>query len=133
MEDELDDIANGKREWVPVVKEFYDPMATKLKSVEKNAERVAVPTEKTGEKCPECKEGDLVIRVGRFGKFISCARFPDCKYTAPYIEKLENVKCPDCGGEVVTRRTHKGKQFFGCANYPKCKWASWRKPVPVKN
>jgi len=89
---------------------------------------VQVPTEATGEKCPECKEGQVVIRTGRFGKFLSCSKFPDCKYTAPYVLKVEGAKCPDCGSEVVIKRSRKGKQFYGCAGYPKCKWASWKKP-----
>jgi len=128
MEDELDDIANGKRQWVPVINDFYQPFEEKLTSVSQVAERVQVPTEATGEKCPKCQEGQLVIRVGRFGKFLSCSRFPDCDYSAPFIQKLEGVKCPQCGSEVAVRRTKKGKQFYGCANYPKCQWASWRKP-----
>lgn len=129
MEDELDDIANGKREWVPVINDFYQPFEKKLSAVGKVAERVAVPTEATGEKCPQCQEGQLVIRLGRFGKFLSCSRFPECDYSAPFIQKLEGVKCPECGGEVVIKKTKKGSQFFGCSNYPKCHWASWRKPT----
>jgi len=128
MEDELDDIANGKRDWIPVMNDFYLPFEEKLKAVTEVAERVQVPTEVTGEKCPECKKGDLVIRVGRFGKFISCSRFPDCKYTAPFVQTIEGIKCPKCGGEVVVKKTKKGKQFYGCSNYPKCDWASWKKP-----
>jgi len=128
MEDELDDIANGKREWMPVVSDFWGPFEQKLSGVVKIAQRVKVPTEVTGEKCPKCQEGQLVIRVGRFGKFLSCSRFPDCKYTAPFVSKLEGVKCPECGGDIVVRKTKKGKQFYGCSNWPKCKYASWRKP-----
>ena len=128
MEDELDDIARGKRLWQPVVADFWGPFEQKLTSVFKVAERVAVPVEVTGESCPLCKEGQLVIRVGRFGKFISCSRFPACKYTAPFAQKLEGVKCPKCGGDVVIKKSKKSKQFYGCSNYPKCDWASWRKP-----
>ncbi len=128
MEDELDDIANGKREWMPVISDFWAPFEQKLTGVVKVAQRVKVPTEVTDQDCPKCKQGKLVIRVGRFGKFLSCSRFPDCDYTAPFINKLENVKCPECGGDIVVRKTRKGKQFYGCANWPKCKYASWRKP-----
>jgi len=129
MEDNLDEIANGKKDWMPVVAEFYGPFEKKLTGVAAIAERVAVPTEVTGEKCPQCKDGELVIRIGRFGKFISCSRFPECKYTAPLIPKLEGVKCPKCGGQVVIKTTkEKHRRFYGCANYPKCDWASWRKP-----
>ncbi|HUV43113.1 MAG TPA: type I DNA topoisomerase [Patescibacteria group bacterium] len=128
MEDELDEIANGKRKWVPVIKEFYQPFEKQLEGVAQVAERVQIPTEVTDEKCPECKQGKLVIRIGRFGKFLSCSRFPECKYTAPYVPKLKGVKCSKCGGEIVVRKTRKGKQFYGCSNYPKCDWASWTKP-----
>lgn len=128
MEDDLDEIANGKREWQPVVSEFYTPFNEKLEGVGQVAERMAVPTETTGEKCPQCEEGQQVIRIGRFGKFLSCSRFPDCRYTAPYVPTLEGVQCPKCGGDVVIKKTKKGKQFYGCGNYPACHWASWRKP-----
>jgi DNA topoisomerase-1 len=128
MEDELDDIANGKIQWVPVINDFYQPFEKKLTAVAEVAERVAVPTEATGEKCPKCGQGQLVIRMGRFGKFLSCLKFPECDYTAPFIQTVEGVKCPKCGGEVVIKKTKKGKQFYGCGNYPKCNWASWRKP-----
>lgn len=128
MEEGLDKIAQGERSWVPVLREFWGPFNKKVESVGKNAKRVAVPTESTGKKCPECGEGEEVIRVGRFGKFLSCSRFPECKYTANYVEKLEGMQCPEDGGDIVIKRTRRGKQFYGCSNYPKCKWASWRKP-----
>lgn len=128
MEDDLDEIANGKKKWVPVIKEFYQPFNKQLEGVTKVAERVQIPTEVTEEKCPKCKQGKLVIRIGKFGKFLSCSRFPDCDYTAPYVPKLKGAKCPECGGDVVIKKTRKGKRFYGCSNYPKCNWASWRKP-----
>lgn len=133
MEDELDDIAKGEKKWVSVIREFYEPFEQKLAGVVKVAERVKVPTEVTEENCPQCKKGKLVIRIGRFGKFISCSKFPDCKYTAPFTPKLEGAKCLKCGAEVVIKKTRKGKQFYGCANWPKCKWASWRKPELEKS
>jgi DNA topoisomerase I len=135
MEDDLDKIAEGKKEWVPVIREFWKPFETKIELVDDRAERVKIEVEKTGKKCPTCGEGDEIIRVGKFGKFLSCSRFPDCKYTAPFIEEA-NIKCPDCKtGEVIIKKTKRGKRFFGCSNYPKCKWASWRKPTseaPIK-
>jgi len=128
MEDDLDEIANGKKKWVPVIRKFYQPFNKQLEGVTKVAERVQIPTEVTEEKCPQCKQGKLVIRIGKFGKFLSCSRFPDCDYTAPHVAKLKGVKCSECGGDVVIKKTRKGKQFYGCSNYPKCNWASWRKP-----
>jgi len=129
MEEDLDRIAQGKQEWVPVVREFWKPFKNRVDKVEENAKRVEVPTEAIGKKCPDCDEGEVVIRIGKFGKFLSCSRFPDCKYKAKYIEKLEGVKCPEDGGDIVIKRTRRGKQFYGCSNYPNCKWASWRKPT----
>ncbi len=128
MENELDDIANGKLEWVKAIKDFWKPFDKKLVDVEKNSKRVKIAVEKLGLKCPECKKGELVVRTGRFGKFISCSRFPDCKYTAKYLEKI-GVKCPECKeGDVIIKKTSKGRKFFGCSRYPDCKYASWKSP-----
>ena len=124
MEDQLDLIADGKKEWVPVIAEFYKPFEKTLNEV-KDAKRVKIETEKTGEKCPTCKEGDVVIRTGRFGKFLSCSRFPDCKYTAPFVEET-NLTCPKDGGKIVIKKTKKGRRFYGCSNYPKCDFAAWK-------
>jgi len=71
-----------------------------------------------------------VIRWGRYGKFISCSNFPDCRYTEPWLEKI-GVKCPKDGGEIVERKTRKGRVFYGCANYPVCDFTSWKKPIPT--
>ncbi len=128
MEDELDDVANGKLDWVKAIKDFWKPFDKKLVSVEKNSKRVKIEVEKLGKKCPDCKKGELVIRTGRFGKFISCSTFPDCKYTAKYLEKV-GVKCPECKeGDVIIKKTGKGRKFFGCSRYPDCKYASWKNP-----
>ncbi len=129
MESELDDVAKGEREWHKMMADFYAPFDKKLVSVEEKSQRVKIEAEKLGRKCPTCSEGDLVIRIGRFGKFISCSRFPDCKHTEKYVEKLD-MKCPECGeGEVIIKTTKRGKKFFGCSRYPNCKWASWKKPA----
>jgi DNA topoisomerase-1 len=136
MEDDLDKIANGKRSWKASIKTFWNPFEKKLKSVEEKSARVKIKVEKLGRKCPKCKDGELVIRIGRFGKFISCSRFPDCDHTEKYIEKI-GVKCPECikkdlpagrQGDVIIKKTGRGKKFYGCSRYPNCKWASWRKP-----
>lgn len=128
MENDLDDIANGKLKWAATIGDFWKPFDKKLIDVEKNSKRVKIEVEKLGKKCPECKIGELVIRTGRFGKFISCSRFPDCKYTAKYLEKIGMI-CPECKkGDVIVKKTSKGRRFFGCSRYPDCKWASWRSP-----
>jgi len=128
MEDSLDEIANGNEKWQPVIKDFYEPFAKKLESVTETAERVKIETEMTGDKCPTCQEGDVVVRTGKFGKFLSCSRYPDCIYKANYQNKT-GQKCPTCGnGDVIIRKSRTGRTFYGCSNYPDCKFASWNKP-----
>ncbi len=140
MEDSLDKIANGETKWTGIIRVFWQPFSKKLKQVLK-AKRVKIETEKTGRKCPKCKkeglpaskQGELVIRIGRFGKFISCSRFPECDYTEKYVEKI-GMKCPGCKkGEVIVKKTRKGRRFYGCSRYPECKWASWRSPKEKKD
>lgn len=133
MEDDLDKIAEGKKEWVPMLREFWKPFIAQVKEVEKNSGRVAVPVIKLDKPCPECKEGELVIRTGKFGKFISCSRFPECKFTDRYQEKID-MACPTCKtGEVVVKKTKTGRTFYGCSRYPDCEFASWNDPrVPLK-
>lgn len=136
MEDKLDKVADGSVSRVTLLEKFWKPLSKIVIRVEKKAKRVKIEVEKLGRKCPECKkqnlpadkQGELVVRIGRFGKFISCSRFPDCRYTEKFIEKI-NMKCPDCKkGEVIIKKSSKGRRFFGCSRYPECKWASWRKP-----
>ncbi|MBI4084422.1 MAG: type I DNA topoisomerase [Candidatus Levybacteria bacterium] len=131
MEDDLDEVANGNKEWVKMMKEFYNPFEKQLEKV-KDAKRVKIEVEKTDEKCPVCKKANLVVRTGRFGKFLSCARFPDCKFTKPLLEET-NLACPQCGhlkgnlaGKVVIKKTRKGRRFYGCSNYPNCDFAAWK-------
>ena len=129
MEGELDDIANGEIKWADVIAEFYTPFDKTLVTVTEKSKRVKIEAEKLNKKCPDCKKGELVIRIGRFGKFISCSNFPECKHTEKFIDKLPKVKCLKCSkGDVVIKRTKKGRKFYGCSRYPKCDWASWRKP-----
>lgn len=138
MEEDLDRIARGEREWRKVVGTFFSPLAKKITSVEKNADRAEIPVEKTGEKCPLCGEaekkserGEVVIREGKYGKFRSCSRFPDCKFTENIVEKLEGQHCPLCSeGDVVIKPTRWRRNFYGCSRYPECTWASWSKPDP---
>jgi len=132
MEDSLDKIADGKAEWTGPIKKFWSPFAKTLEIVEKGSKRVKIEVEKLGKKCPKCTQGELVIRIGRFGKFISCSRFPDCDYTDKYIEKV-GMKCPKCEkGDVIVKKTFKGKKFYGCSRYPDCDFASWRNPKQEK-
>ncbi|CAN5133656.1 type I DNA topoisomerase [soil metagenome] len=124
MEDDLDEVANGKKEWEKMMKEFYTPFEKKLIEVE-GADRIKIAVEDTGVLCPECKEGNLVVRTGKFGKFISCARFPECKFTKPLVKETDML-CPTDGGKIIIKKTRKGRNFFGCENYPTCTFAAWK-------
>ncbi len=131
MEEDLDRIARGEKEWKGIVKNFWKPFFATIGTVEETAERAQIPVEKTGEKCPDCAEGEIVIRSGKFGKFKSCSRYPECKFTQNIVESVEGVVCPLCQeGAVIARKSRWGKPFFGCARYPECAWASWKKPEP---
>ncbi len=131
MEDNLDRVAGGEKEWVTMMKEFYKPFSARIGEV-KGAARVKIEVEDTGEECDVCKEGTMVIRTGRFGKFLSCSRFPDCKNTKPLIEET-HIACPKDGdktdgkpGKVIVKKTRKGRKFYGCSNYPNCDFAAWK-------
>jgi DNA topoisomerase-1 len=135
MEDSLDDIANGKLPWMEMLGKFWGDFSRKLIKVEKESVRVGVPTESTGEKCPLCdtampagRQGEVVIRDGKFGKFLSCSRYPECAYKAPYILYVEGIVCEKCGKRVVLKKTRTNRDFYGCEDYPNCTWASWKKP-----
>jgi DNA topoisomerase-1 len=178
MEEELDDVEEGKMQWVKVLDEFYEPFKKSLRAAEKtmrDVKREEQPTDLVCEKCgspmvikwgrmgrflacsgyPDCKntkdfvEKDgkieivedlptevkcptcgkpMVNKRGRFGRFLACSDYPNCKTTRPIT--LKGVPCPDCGGGLAERRTRFGKSFFGCVNYPNCKFAAWDRPIP---
>ena len=123
MEDELDRIANGDKKWVPVIKDFYSPFEKTLENV-KGAARVKIEVEKTDQICPN-DGGHLIIRIGRFGKFLACENFPACKFTKPFVEET-NLICPKDGGKIILKKTKKGRKFYGCSNYPNCDFAAWK-------
>ena len=130
MEEELDEIAGGKMEMAPVMQKFWGPFESKVEKVTEEAEKMKVEVEKTDEICERCGK-PMVIRYGRFGKFLACSGFPDCKNTKAIVEDT-GLTCPDCGGNIVMKKTRRGKTFWGCSNYPKCKYASWKKPNLAK-
>lgn len=134
MEEDLDRISRGEKDWQKVVGEFYDPFEKRISKVEEKAERKQIPVEETGESCPVCGDtegGQVVLRTGKFGKFKSCSRYPDCKYSENFYETVEGVVCPLCQkGDVIIRQTRWRKSFFACRRYPDCEWASWKQPKP---
>jgi len=127
METDLDKVADGASEWTQVIDAFYRPFAVKVKQAQAEMPVTKSGPEPIGRACPDCGK-ELVIRYGRFGKFISCSGFPECHYTEPWLDKI-GVKCPKDHGDVVERKTRKGRVFYGCANYPTCDFTSWKRPL----
>jgi DNA topoisomerase-1 len=128
LEGELDEIASGERAWVPTMHEFYTPFTTTLEKAEQTMERVQIKDEPTDEICEVCGR-PMVIKLGRYGKFLACSGFPDCRNARPLLTKI-GVECPTCHqGEVVERRSRKGRTFYGCERYPECDFVSWNKPT----
>jgi len=125
MEEKLDHIAEGKLEWVPMLREFYYPFAELVTKATSAIPKIAEPTDEVCELCGK----PMVIKWGRRGKFKSCSGFPECKNAKPIIVPT-GIKCPDCGADMLERRTKKGRLFYGCSAFPKCKFATWDKPLP---
>ena len=131
MEDDLDKIADGEMVWNKLLEKFYIDFEPKVKNAFDNMEKKEA--EKTGETCPQCGS-DLVVKQSKYGKFVACSNYPECKYIKQK-EKKEDViviSCPHCDGNIIERKTKRGKVFYGCSNYPKCKFASWDKPIEEK-
>jgi DNA topoisomerase-1 len=127
MEEELDQVASENKDWVAVVQDFYTPFEKSLESAAELMEKVKVE-EATDEVCPKCGR-PMVIKFGRFGKFIACSGYPECKTTKPFLVKV-GVKCPECGGELVVKKSKKKRTFYGCSNYPKCNFIVNTRPLP---
>jgi len=130
MEDDLDKIANGKRNWMEILKEFYLPFKENLNKKYKEIKGAGI-LEKTDKKCPKCG-AQLVVRVSKYGRFLACSNYPKCKYTFD-LENSTGIPCPKCKtGEIVKRKSKKGKIFWGCSNYPKCDFVLWSEPTGEK-
>jgi DNA topoisomerase I len=127
MEEELDEIATEKKDWVKVVREYYQPLEKDLAKAHESVERVKLSDELTEEKCPKCGKF-MAIKSGRFGKFLACTGYPECKSTKPYQVKT-GAKCPECGKELVQRISKRKKRFYGCSGYPDCKFATFMQPI----
>ena len=132
MEENLDKIAQGKQDWVSIIKEFYEPFEKNLKQKYEEVEKKDINEKPTGKKCAKCG-AEMIIKLGRFGKFYACSGFPKCKYTESLKENTLDIKCPKCKkGDINEKRTKKGKIFYGCSNWPKCDFALWDKPTGEK-
>lgn len=131
LEQDLDKIAEGQAAWDEVVDDFYKPFEQTLETAMKNAETVSVPDQESDEKCPQCGR-NLVYKDGRYGRFLACPGFPECRFTKPLIEELD-VACPECAiGRVVKRRSRRGRAFYACSRYPDCRFTSWNEPTNDK-
>ncbi len=131
MEQKLDEIEEGKANWVEIIDDFYQEFAKDLKKAHDELEKVEIQDEVSDVECSKCG-AFMVIKWGRFGKFLACPNYPECKNTKSLLNEI-GVKCPDCAdGEIVERRTKRGRLFYGCSNYPDCQFSTWRKPINEK-
>ena len=129
MEAVLDDIAHGKTDWVEVLREFYTPFQQAVDHAQENMQRQKIEPKKVGEACPDCGH-DLIYREGRYGRFIGCSNYPECKYTRQIVEDT-GVPCPQDGGRIIKKRSRKGRTFYGCENWPNCDFVSWNAPIAM--
>ncbi|MCM3224936.1 type I DNA topoisomerase [Terribacillus saccharophilus] len=128
MEEDLDHIEDGKTQWVTIIDEFYKGFDTRLEKAEQEMEKIEIRDEPAGIDCEECGH-EMVYKMGRYGKFLACSNFPDCRNTKPILKKI-GVTCPKCKeGEVVERKSKKNRVFYGCDRYPDCDFLSWDKPI----
>jgi len=130
MEERFDKIEAGKEDWKKLLSEFYNPFSDRLEKAQDNMKRVEI-VEETDEVCDKCGR-PMVVKYGRYGKFLACSGYPECKSTKPFVIKT-GVKCPECKtGELIERKSKKGRKFYGCSNYPDCNFMVWNKPVKKK-
>ena len=128
MERQLDEVESGKENWVDTLDGFYRDFSQTLKQAEEamSGEKVAVPDEESDEICEQCGRR-MVIKTGRFGKFLACPGYPECKNTKPIQQKTGGI-CPKCGSEILLKKSKKGRKFYGCSAYPACDFVSWDEP-----
>lgn len=127
MENKLDEVEEGNKKWVEVMREFYGPFVQVLSEAESKIGNIEIPDEVTDILCEKCGR-NMVIKNGRFGKFLACPGFPECRNARPILEEA-GVNCPKCSGKVLVKKTRKGKKYFGCENNPTCDFMTWDKPT----
>ena len=129
MEENLDEVEHGKEEWVELLDEFYSDFDKTLKKAKEEMEgvKLQLKEDQTDIICDKCGR-QMVVKVGRYGKFIACPGYPECKNVLKFVEKT-GVKCPKCNGDVIVKHTKKKRVFYGCSNYPDCDFVSWNEPV----
>lgn len=127
MENKLDLIEDGNSDWKQIIKDFFDPFKENIDIAEREVSKITIEDEISDVPCDKCGKL-MVIKRGRYGEFLACPNYPDCKNTKPIVKKLD-VKCPKCGGDVEVKRSKKGRTFYGCSGYPNCDFVSWYEPV----
>jgi DNA topoisomerase-1 len=128
VEDDLDRIEEGKENWVKVVDKFYQPFSKEVQAAEEQVAKIEMHDELAGSNCEICG-APMVVKMGRYGKFHACSRFPNCRNTKAIVKDI-GVTCPKCGqGNVVERKSKKNRVFYGCSRYPECDFVSWDKPI----
>ncbi|MEC1612452.1 type I DNA topoisomerase [Bacillus mojavensis] len=131
MEKDLDNVEEGNIEWVQIIDNFYTDFEKRVKKAESEMKEVEIEPEYAGEDCELCSS-PMVYKMGRYGKFLACSNFPDCRNTKPIVKQI-GVKCPSCGeGNIVERKSKKKRIFYGCDRYPDCEFVSWDKPIERK-
>ena len=130
MEASLDEIEEGKLEWKQILREFYPEFEKMILEAEEKVEHIDIEDEKTDIICEECG-ANMVIKYGKYGKFLACPNFPECKNTKPFFEET-GINCPECSGKILIKKTKKGRKFYGCENNPECEFMSWNKPTGEK-
>lgn len=130
MEDKLDSIEDGKVRWNCIVDEFFTPLKSSIEIAEKEISKITIEDKVSDVICDKCGK-NMVIKHGRFGDFLACPGYPECKNTKPIVEELTTA-CPSCGGKLVVKKSKKGKKFYGCSNYPQCTFVSWFEPAEEK-
>ena len=127
MEDKLDGVEAEGAEWKNIIREFYDPFRKDLEKADAAIKKVRIEDKPTGEMCELCGK-PMVIKAGRYGDFIACSGYPECKNTKPIVKTI-GVKCPKCGKDIVKKKSKRGRVFYGCSGYPNCDMSYWYKPV----
>ncbi len=127
MEESLDKVAEGNKDWKNLIGLFYTDFKTELEEAQEKQDKVEIKDPISDEVCENCGV-NMVIKNGKYGKFLACPNWPECKNTKPYFEKTDGV-CPNCGGQLIKKKSKKGRTFYGCVNYPECDFSSWDLPT----
>ena len=130
LEEKLDEVEEGKQDWKQILRDFYPEFEDTLSVAEKEIEKVEVKDDVSDVPCDKC--GTLMVyKMGKFGRFLACPNFPDCRNTMPILKYI-NASCPQCGGRLLEKTSRKNRRFYGCERYPECDFISWDKPADEK-